>query len=82
MTGCAGEGQQETGDTQMGYLGVGEQISLVDSLSATQDTCCTLNFLLYHVLIDDETGTKMSLKQNTGANVDSLHEGWRRNLSG
>lgn len=38
MTGCAGEGQQQTGETQMGYVGAGEQISLTTSLSAAQDT--------------------------------------------
>jgi len=80
MTGCAGAGQQQTGDTQMGYLGVGEQISLSTSLSATQDTWCTWSFLLHHVLFGDKTSTKMSLKQNTGANMDSLIEGMRRNL--
>lgn len=82
MIGCVGEGQQQTGDTQMGYLQVGEQMSLSALLSATQDARCTLSFLLHHVLFDDKTSTKMSLKQNTGASMGSLLEGRRRNLSG
>lgn len=82
MIRCVGEGQKQTGDTQMGYLEVGVQMSLPTSLSATQDARCTLSFLLHHVLFDDKTSTKMSLKQNTGASMGSLLEGRRRNLSG
>lgn len=65
----------------MGYLVVVEEVSWPTSLSAAQDTQCNLNFILHYVIFIDKTRTKMSLKQNTGANTGSLLKEKRIKLS-
>lgn len=68
-------------EVHVGYLVVVEEVSWPTSLSAAQNTHCNLNFLLHHVIFIDKTRTKMSLKQNTGANKGSLLKEKRIKLS-
>lgn len=68
-------------EVHVGYLVVVEEVSWPTSLSAAQDTQCNLNFILHYVIFIDKTRTKMSLKQNTGANMGSLLKEKRIKLS-